>query len=48
MKENYIKENVTPQVKILYQFTLQINPIKFITKIFGGVINGMQWIIEWI
>jgi len=46
MKEISIKENVIFQVVILFQFIHQIKPIKYMTKKFGGVINGMLLIME--
>jgi len=46
MKENYIEENVILVEKILFQFILQINLTKSMTKKYGGVINGIQCIIE--
>ena len=55
MKENYIKENVTLAEKILFQCTprrksswgvIQINYIKYMKGKFGGVMFGIQLIIE--
>jgi hypothetical protein len=40
-KEIYIKENVIFHEKILFLFILQIKNIRFMIKLFGGVINGM-------
>jgi hypothetical protein len=41
MKENSIKENVILVVVILFLFIHQINLIKYIIKVLGGVIDGM-------
>jgi hypothetical protein len=40
MKEIYTKENVIFLVAILFLFIHPINPIEFMTKKSGGVING--------
>ncbi len=46
MKENCIRGNVMHHEKTLFQFILRINHIKFIIMNFGGVINGMQMIMQ--
>jgi hypothetical protein len=41
IKEICIKENVIFLEKILFLFILQTKNIRFMIKLFGGVINGM-------
>jgi len=48
MKESSTKENVVQPRKILFQFTHLTSCLKYMKKMNGGLINGIEEIIEWI